>query len=186
MAEPVDPFDNEADNLVRRKDHAPAVGDVGVADVVEALLDRLQDGLLLGMAGDLGVIGAAGSVVGLHGLPRRPQALGRSLRRRSSPAAGRHPVHLLRAGESRRLGSAPVLLQSGRTSRRQSRAVVLRWRVGCECFGNGLYLGHGRLLALMTGRQMPNPKPGRLFQGKWGRECGAPEGRSTFRLSIRR
>ena len=50
LAEPVGALDHEADDLVRRVDHAQPVGGLGVVDLVEVLVDGLEEGLLLVMA----------------------------------------------------------------------------------------------------------------------------------------
>ena len=65
-AEPVRPLDHEAHDLVGRIDHAEPVGGLGIVDLVEILVDRLEEGLLLVVPGDLRRIGADGGVIRLQ------------------------------------------------------------------------------------------------------------------------
>ena len=66
LAQPVGALDHEADDFVRRVDHAEPVGGLGVVDLVEALVDDLEKCLLLVVAGDLCAVGADGVVIGLE------------------------------------------------------------------------------------------------------------------------
>ena len=70
LAQPVGAFDHEAHDLVRRVDDAQPVGGLGVVDLVEVLVDDLEEGLLLVVAGDLRGGGADGGVVGLQAFQR--------------------------------------------------------------------------------------------------------------------
>ena len=71
VAEPVGALDHEFHDLVRRIDDAQPVGRLRVVDLVEVLVDDLEKGLLLRMAGDRRRVGADRRVVGLQ----RPQRL---------------------------------------------------------------------------------------------------------------
>ena len=66
FAQPVGRLDHEAHDLVGRVDHAEPVGGLRVVDLVEVLVDDLEEGLLLVVAGDLRGGGRDGRVIGLQ------------------------------------------------------------------------------------------------------------------------
>src|ERR1700722_20185300 len=65
LTQPFGALNHEANDLVRRVDHAETICSLRIIDLVKALVDDLQKGLLFSMGGDLCGVGSDGGIVGL-------------------------------------------------------------------------------------------------------------------------